>query len=177
MLRKGTDRTDSQAVNKRAVFSRELYNIISMKRTLSNSAEKNCAVIGGQGEGDDRIITHITDTSATGYMRKELWVDARDISQTVDGTTLSIDSYKKLLRQRGREKLSECARTDCLEGTYRINEDMPSYLMLGDICTIYDSKLSVKMDVPLIGIDRKYSSTGNTVSLQFGTGKPNVVKK
>ncbi|MEA5073099.1 MAG: siphovirus ReqiPepy6 Gp37-like family protein [Eubacterium aggregans] len=148
---KGIDRTDSQSTNKKAVFSRDLMNVVEQNYTDTIRDYANCALIGGQGQDDERIMTEI-GTELSGLQRFEIFVDANDISKKKDDNTEMSDAdYKKLLKQRGRTKLSEKKRVKTLDGTYRINGKVYD-VDCGDVVTVYDEKWSVYMDTQITEI-------------------------
>lgn len=89
-LYKGEDR--SQYIT----FSQNYDNISTTDYQEDNSNIKNVALIAGEGEGVDRKIT--TVGSVEGINRIELYVDARDVSSTIDYDEL-VSSYPN-----GREK-------------------------------------------------------------------------
>lgn len=89
-LYKGEDR--SQYIT----FSQNYDNISTTDYQEDNSNIKNVALIAGEGEGVDRKIT--TVGSVEGINRIELYVDARDVSSTIDYDGL-VSSYPN-----GREK-------------------------------------------------------------------------
>ena len=84
------------------------------------------------------------DPTATGWERREIMVDARDIKR--DGLTEA--QYKAALVQRGTEKLAEYGIVECLEAvtlpnvnfTYKTDYD------LGDVVTVNKKAWGIKMD-------------------------------
>lgn len=105
-LYKGADRSYEQNELPYVVFSPGYENLLTANYKEETSEYKNVALIGGEGEGADRKYEAVGDTS--GLDRRELFVDARDISSNIDSeTTMSLEDYKKLLYQRGEEKMSE----------------------------------------------------------------------
>ena len=114
-LYSGADRSYSQNDNPYVVFSSKFENLISGNYLESKAAWKNVTLVGGEGEGTSRRYTSVGDIS--GLDRREIFTDARDISSDVDdGETLSSDEYIYLLRQRGKETLSENADIMSFEG-------------------------------------------------------------
>ena len=83
-LYKGEDR--SQYIT----FSQNYDNISTTDYVEDNSNIKNVALIAGEGEGVDRKTTTIG--SERGIDRNELYVDARDVSSTIDYDEL-VSSY------------------------------------------------------------------------------------
>ena len=72
---KGADRSDS------VVFSPEYENITTSDYFEDRSELKNYVLIGGQGQGADRVMVLVGDTS--GADRYEMFVDAKDQSSIV----------------------------------------------------------------------------------------------
>lgn len=99
----GVDRSYSQMTNPYVVFSPNFENIIDSKYLESKKTLKNVTLVAGEGEGSARRTLTIGNT--TGMERRELFTDARDISSTVNNTTISDAEYNAQLEQRGYEKL------------------------------------------------------------------------
>ncbi len=75
------------------------------------------ALIAGEGEGPERTTAVIGE--GAGWERKELYVDARDISSETgdeEGSVLPPEEYKKLLIERGKERLEEYKAVKLFEG-------------------------------------------------------------
>lgn len=124
----GTDRSYDQTDVPYVVFSPHFDNILNSNYLESKTALKNITLVGGQGEGKDRIYT--TVGAGEGLDRREVFTDARDLSKdSGDGGTLSDSAYLGLLKQRGKEKLSENKDVTSFEGQvettviYRYGED------------------------------------------------------
>lgn len=119
-------------------FSPEFDNLISSDFSYDLSSFKNSALVAGEGEGTSRKTTGIWITSSepTGLDRRELYVDARDISSN-DGAILEPEYIEKL-GQRGKERLNEYAIKSSFEN--EIAPDMTYHYKvdynLGDIVTL-----------------------------------------
>ena len=102
----------------------------------SNKSLKNITLVAGEGEGSARKT--VTVGSGAGLSRRELFTDARDLSTTVDGGTISDATYNAQLQQRGKEKLAENISTIAFEGKaettrmFKYGEDF----FIGDIVQI-----------------------------------------
>jgi hypothetical protein len=103
----GTDRSYNQTENPYIVFSPSYDNLKGSKYLQSNKTLKTTALVGGEGEGNARRYTSIVNNNYSGLYRRELFVDARDISSDVDGGKLTNEQYIAQLQQRGNEKLSD----------------------------------------------------------------------
>lgn len=134
-LYSGVDRSYDQNTNPYVVFSPNFENIINSNYYESKASYKNVALVAGEGEGTSRRTVTIGEESATELLRRELYVDARDISSTTSSGNLSTSQYDYLLRQRGFEKLSEKKITQTFDGQvestqmYRYGE----HFFMGDI--------------------------------------------
>lgn len=112
----GKDRSYNQLTNPYVVFSPKFDNMINSNYIESRLLLKNIALIGGEGEGSERKYA-TTNSTASGLDRRELFVDARDISSdTGSETPMSDDEYTALLLQRGSENLAENIEVVSFEG-------------------------------------------------------------
>lgn len=139
-LYKGTDRSYNQTSNPFVVFGPEFENIVSSDYEHDKSTLKNACNVAGEGEGTARRMYGVGSTS--GLARREMFVDARDISsETEEGVTLTTDQYNNLLIQRGRENIAENPETVTFEGEV---ESVRQFVFgrdyfLGDIVTVKNS--------------------------------------
>ena len=166
----GTDRA------KEVLFDDILCTMDTCEYTRDISAYCTVAIVAGEGEGAARKYAgvDISGTASgkyTGFARKELFVDARDLqseSEDTDGnkTTLSNADYIKVLQTRGLEKLKEKETQTKLE--LSVNETYLTYgedYMLGDIVSFANHRQ--------IGI----TGTARVTSVQInGTGAEREVK-
>ena len=83
---------------------------------------RNYAYVAGEGEGSARIVEIVDQTS--GGERRELYVDARDISRG----SLTETQYRALLAARGASKLADHRRVDMATAT-----DLNAALRAGDV--------------------------------------------
>lgn len=131
---KGTDRSYSQSENPYVVFSPKFDNLAGSEYERDKSALKNVALVAGEGEGLDRKTGVAGEASGIG--RREIYVDARDLS-TNDGQ-ITPEEYGNMILERGIEALSETIVTEAFSGTveptttYGYKKDF----FLGDIIQI-----------------------------------------
>jgi len=76
----GINRIAAQSVNSRVIFSSEYSNISNTTHTSSSISYKNIGYVGGQGEGVGREVQEVKKKDAAGLDRREIFIDARDIS-------------------------------------------------------------------------------------------------
>ena len=175
---KGVDRTVNQSDRDPVVFTRKLNNVISLEYTDSNVDYKNTALVGGHGEDTARVTKSVNDSNE-GLGRHELFVDARDLSQTDEnGTAISDSSYEKLLAQRGLEKLEETPEYKTLDGQYSIEGYMPDEITVGDKVTVMEADWGLSMDTEITVKETRWGAGSyESVTLTFGNSIPTLLDK
>ena len=176
---KGVNRSYEQHINPYVVFSPDFENIISSDYIQDKSTLKNACNVAGEGEGTERKYYGVGTTS--GLDRREIFVDARDISsdvetevETEDGTietvttTMPIEEYNNLLIERGRESLAENQETISFEGEvesirqYVYGEDY----FLGDIVQV-KNKYGVESASRIIEVIENHDKEGYSIIPTF----------
>lgn len=173
----GEDRSYDQERNPWVIFSPGFDNLLGSNYTGSTKLLKNVAHIKGEGEGSDRkTYTIVLDNNPTGISRRELYVDARDISQdsdnyTEDGTQIKIPDaeYNEKLRARGMEKLAECENEESFTGESEVVEGVFVYgrdFFMGDLVQV-ENEYEMTDKVRVTELIRSGSATGFTVYPTF----------
>lgn len=138
----GDDRSYSQHINPHVVFSPNFDNIINSNYLETTRVLKTAALVAGEGEGSERRTISIGGGS--GLARRELFVDARDVSSKVDQTPenpegiMSDSEYTSNLAQRGNQRMAEYKFIKTFEGDIETTQ-MYVYgrdFFLGDIVQI-----------------------------------------
>lgn len=170
----GKDHSKNQTGNKRVIFSEVYKNINKATYTANRQNYKTHAVVFGDGEGTARTVMEATiDAQATGWERRELMVDARDISR--DGMTTA--QYQSALIQRGNEKLAEYGIVECLEANTLpfVNFSYKKDYDLGDIVTVNKKAWGMEMDKRITEIQEIYENGGFSIVPTFGDPLPEKV--
>ena len=170
---KGLDRTRTQHVRSFTEFSDEFDNLNSASYTINDQLEKTVAYVAGEGEGSQRRIVIVGDTTGTGYDRRELYVNASDISSS----DLTSAQYEAALIQRGLEKLNENVMSnslDCVTApqgnfNYKVNYD------LGDIVTTRKTNWSIGQDLRITEIQEVYEHGAMQVVPTLGNPLPTTL--
>lgn len=170
---KGTDRTLSQGVNNRVIFSERYDNLNEMEYRENDQLLKTTVYVGGAGTGSDRTFISFGE-DATGLERRELFVDARDLTQE-EGVSLA--EYREKLRQRGLEKLAEyqesqtisCVTDASANFVYKVNYN------LGDIVTVRKKDWGITVDLRITEIEEVYENGGMEVHPVFGSPLPEAI--
>lgn len=164
----GVNRTESQEDNSRVTFSDAYFNIDNPCYQENEANYKNYAIVCGAGEGLNRVIVEVDNTN--GEDRRELLVDARDLSQ---GEQTAAE-YNAVLRQRGIEKLEEHSRIQSFEAGIKSSSQF-KYMVdwnLGDIVTGRQNEWGVAMDQRVTEVEEVYENDAMTVTPTLGTPAP-----
>lgn len=179
---KGLDRTVNQEVNSKAIFSTEFENVSNQKYIDSDNNYRNMVLVAGAGEDANRK-TLTLGSSNKGLDRYELFVDARDISDTKqqgeNEVSIPIEEYNKLLKVRGKEKLSECTKVETFDCTlinvnsliYRVDFD------LGDKVSIINKKWGLMLNERIVSITETYDEEGLNIDIEIGNNIPTLIDK
>lgn len=165
---KGADRSASQSVNPRVIFSEEYDNLTATTYTRDKTEYKSVALVAGEGEGAARRRTTVSrSTDQSGLHRRELYVDARDVSSNEGEITDA--EYLAQLAERGGTALSEAPIVESMEGTV---EPLQMYTykvdyFLGDIVTVVN-KYGIAADAQVLEVVETWDEDGYTCTPTFG---------
>lgn len=184
-VRAGVDRTQEQQANEPVVFSTDLEDVLSSSYYLNTEDVKNVAMVQGEDKGASRVTVYTGSTNLTGYQRKELYVDARDLQSTVyddsgNQSTLTDAQYKATLVQRGNEKLAEHQKTETFEAQIRQFGDVQYQFGVdyqkGDKVTVVDRQLGLSVSARITSVEEDYSEEYALV-LTFGYSYPTLLQR
>lgn len=177
----GEDRTRHRANNavSTVMFSQSLSNIANTDYIVDRSKLRNTVYIAGEGEGADRkwynidVNSDITFGERTGWNRRELWVDARDIQSEQDSKKITDAEYEELMKQRADEKakdndLSEEYTATVIDITkqYTYKKDYN----IGDFVTIADEELGMEFDAQITNVIVTRQDDREIIDLEFTYG-------
>lgn len=168
---KGVERTISQGINSRVIFSKQYENLNNAIYRYNDQLYKTFAIIGGEGEGADRM--HVTIGGGEGLDLRETYIDARDLQS--EGLTPA--EYRAKLIQRGYEKLAECAINESLEfeADANINFIYGKHYDLGDIASARLPAWGIELNMRITEITEVYQDGGMFVSPTFGNPLPETI--
>lgn len=168
---KGTDRSVSQSENPHVVFSEEYGNLTASTYTRDKTGYKNIALVAGEGEGKARKRVPaqklINGASPAGLLRREMFVDARDLSTNEGEINDALYALKLLMR--GSTYLSEAAIVESVEGTVNALQ-MYTYkkdYFLGDIVTVAN-RYRIQADTQLLETVETWDENGYTCEPTYG---------
>lgn len=204
---KGKDRTISNKDdNDPVVFSRNLNNLIKGDYIYNDGDYRNVSLVAGEAvDGSDnenanrRILEVFRESEKlSGYKRKEMFVDARDLQSeySEENTTkdedgndiiesvekkMTDEEYNATLLQRGNEKLGETSIEESYTGEVRTDANTSfkykKDYFLGDKVTILDDELGIKIDVVVSEMTVNVDKSGYTYTPTFGNSIPTILKK
>lgn len=161
---KGTNRSEGQTANSPVIFSAEFENLLSSAYVMDTAKYKNVALVAGEGEGKARKT--VTLGAASGTARREMFVDARDLSSN-EGEISDAD-YSAQLLARGGEKIAECQLTEAFDGeidtanTFALDVDYT----LGDIVTV-ENEFGIRKNARVAAIMETWDNEGYTAVPTF----------
>lgn len=157
-------------------FSDAYENLTKAGYQNNNFDEATTAVVFGEGEGSARKNV-VVNGEKTGLQRKELYVDARDLQQKSDETTLTDAQYTAALKNRGTSKLTEKKRILTLTGEvptssklFKLGEDYN----LGDTVSVKSDLYNLKKKSTITTLKKTYDSKGLFIEPVFGKETPTI---
>lgn len=165
----GKDRSYAQDILPRVLFNETMENLISTNYYNSVENYMNVTLVAGAGEGTERK-TYTIGTTA-GIDRRELYTDARDISdQDDDGQAIDPLIYNYLLSVRGNQKLIENQITEAYESSmetktqYEFNKDYK----IGDVVELVN-KYGIQAQTVVSEVVESYDNDGYSIVPTFIT--------
>ena len=165
------------------VFSQQLSNIERTDYERNVKDYRNVAYVAGEGEENERkwyeveINQNIEQKVLTGWGRKELWIDARDIqSENEEGTKLTDEEYEALIEQRANEKASENTVQEIYEATKTEADKRYKYgvdFFKGDWVTVEDRNLNIVVDAQITEVIHTIQGSREIVDITFSYGQIN----
>lgn len=170
----GTDRSYAQTALPYVVFSPAYDNLLTSSYVESKKTLKTVGLVGGEGEGSARktAIAAISSGAGSGLARREMFIDAGDVSTTTDSGTLSDDVYKTQLVQKGTSVLAENTMTKSFEGQMETSRSWKygTDFFMGDIVQVANEQ-GITASSRIIELIHSQDSSGLSVYPTFATVK------
>lgn len=166
----GLDRSFQQTDRNRVVFSEGYNNIQQAKYTLNDQLLKTVCYVGGDGEGSARTYVIAGDDTLTGLERREVFLNASDVSR--EGLTTA--QYQAALIQRGNQELDTDSLVSSVECTTDANSNFKykTNYDLGDIVVIRKENWDLSIDLRITELTEIYEYGAMKVSPVFGNPLP-----
>lgn len=184
----GVDRSTASVSDdgsKLVIFSTDLDDILSSSYYTNNQDVKTLAYVAGEGEGAGRKHLTSGDNASSGFLRRELYVDARDLRTEIlseDNTVITItdDEYIELLNERGNEKLAERIEVETFEAKMRVTGEIQYVYGVdyfkGDKVIIQDTELGIQVIAKVTEVSQNYDDEYELV-ITFGYEYPTLIQK
>lgn len=176
----GSNRTINQSLNPRIILSKSRSNLLKRKYEDADNSWKTTALIGGAGEGVSRKTATI-GVSYKGLSRREIFIDAREISDTREFAgeqiPIPLDEYNRLLIAKGNEKIAEYTEFigfDCELDVTKENTKYNEDFFLGDLITIKDDELGILMNSRVMQADEVFQQDGRSIYVTVGKSVPTL---
>lgn len=164
-LYKGIDRSYNQKENSFVVFSDEYDNLLTSEYECNISNIKNVALVAGEGEGKERKTAVVG--SATGLERREIFVDARNLS--TNSGEISATEYNNALKEKGLENISTITQAFSGEVDLGLNYKFKKDFFLGDIVTIKNEKWGIYINSRITQVIEVEDESGYKITPTFGS--------
>lgn len=167
----GRDKSLSQGINNRVVFSEMYENLNSVTYTENAQAYKTKVYVGGQGEGAKRTI--ISVGSGEGLELREDFITASDISST----DITEAQYIAALEERGRQSLesSKYVKSFEYEADPYINFTYGTDYNVGDIVTVKKNSWGLREDMRITAVQEIYEKGAMTIVPTLGDPLPETI--
>ena len=165
----GVDRSSEQNINEKYSFSDNEHNIDNADLIISNANKVNYVLVGGQGEGDSRILAEVKKDNSSGFDLYEKFVDSKNQSNQ----NLSTEVYKQILIQDGKDALED-EINDFSFDIYDVMDDYKDKFDLGDIVDIYKENWDYKVKERIIEIEEVIEDGKKSISIKTGTAIPEI---
>jgi len=155
-----------------AVFSWEYENLTSQTFTKSASDYANVALVGGEGEGVERVFAVYGESE--GAERREVFVDAKSLRSEDFG-----DEYTAALLFQGQSKLSELVMAQSFDASVNPHGNLTygTDFDLGQTVKVISKKWGVTLTTRISEIEESYDSTGQSLDITFGKGVLTLAQK
>ncbi|MDL2252667.1 siphovirus ReqiPepy6 Gp37-like family protein [Ruminococcaceae bacterium OttesenSCG-928-I18] len=168
---KGVDRTLSQGVNSRVIFSEAYENLNEVRYRYNDQLFATEVVVGGEGEGTDRV--YVTIGGGSGLQLRQGFCDAKDLRSD----NLSPAQYRANLRQRGLEWMAGHCINESLEFKTdpTVNFNYREHYDLGDLVTAEKREWEQQVDQRLTELQETYEHGGMSVDPTMGDPLPESI--
>lgn len=167
----GKDKSLSQGVNNRVIFSEMYENLNSATYTENAQTYKTKVYVGGQGEGAERTIVPVGE--GEGLELREDFLSATDVSST----DITEAEYIAALEERGRQSLesSKYVKSFEFEADPYINFTYKTDYDVGDIVTVKKNSWGLREDMRITAVQEVYENGAMTIVPTLGDPLPETI--
>lgn len=161
----GVDRTAEQSANSRAIFSAEFENVLTQEYDIDTGDSGTVAIVASDKDG----LTETVGT-ATGRLRREIYVAASGLDKDEGGNALTEAQKRALMQQQGKTALANAPISESFTAEVNPygNLKYKTHYDLGDIITVSSKRWGVQVDARITEITEVYGADGETLELTLG---------
>jgi hypothetical protein len=161
----GVDRTAEQNANPRAIFSAEFENVLTQEYDIDTGDSGTVAIVATD---KDSIVE--TVGTATGRLRREIYVAASGLDKDENGNALNEAQKRALMQQQGKTALANAPISESFTAEVNPygNLKYKTHYDLGDIITVSSKRWGVQVDARITEITEVYGADGETLELTLG---------
>lgn len=176
-IAEGADRSvDNTAGNEPVIFSQDFDNLVSSAHAYDESTHKNTALIGGEGEGEERFYAEVKNSAVTGLERREIFVDSSSVKRTYKDEneteiTLTDAEYSAQLQTAGQQTLGGLQIVETFDGSLDLNNSAFVYgrdFALGDIVTVQDVEIGLYINPRILEVTEVQDDSGYNIDAVYG---------
>ena len=158
----GIDRTHNQKINEKYCFSTQNHNSEKLELTDTLIGNCNSVLVGGSGEGEERILVEVSEGDYSGFDLFESFLDAKSENKG----NLTDSAYKENLKTLGLSKILSEQRS--IEITAN-SVDYRNKWDLGDIVDIQDENWNILESVRITEVEEIIENGKREIKPTFGT--------
>ena len=161
----GVNRTAGQNANPRAIFSAEFENVLTQEYDIDTGDSGTVAIVAS-----DKDSLNETVGTATGRLRREIYVAASGLEKDENGNALNEAQKRALMRQQGITALANAPISESFTAEVNPygNLKYKTHYDLGDIITVSSKRWGVQVDARITEITEVYGADGETLELTLG---------
>lgn len=161
----GVDRTAEQNANPRAIFSAEFENVLTQEYDIDTGDSGTVAIVATD---KDSIVE--TVGTATGRLRREIYVAASGLDKDENGNALNEAQKRALMQQQGKTALANAPISESFTAEVNPygNLKYKTHYDLGDIITVSSKRWGVQVDARITEITEVYGADGEMLELTLG---------
>lgn len=166
-VRQGVNRTISQSVNPKIIFSVSFENVLSQAFSIDTTDTTNFAYVKMPAVGTSAELVTTVGT-ATGRHRREILVTGTNVTKNESGQDNSLQTQIALLQQQGAAALTETTlafeATIDPNATYQYGVDYD----LGDFATLVSEDWGITLDAQITAAREVEENGKESLKLTFG---------
>ena len=184
------DRSINQNINEHVIFDTDNQDILTSTFMHNVADEKNVGLVVGEDQMDSsqtakiRVKLPVGDDTLSGYNRKEIYIDARDLQSEYENNTgtvenMSDEEYANLLADRGAKKLAENVAVQSFEANIRYYYSQYEYgvdYSVGDVVTFIDRDMGVTVSAFISEVEQVFTDYYE-LRLSIGYDRPTIYSR